>query len=102
MPKAQEMPGQAPVTPPAPDDVPTLSVVLPNYNHGKLIEQAVTALLAQERTPDEIIIVDDASTDDTLRVIERLASAAPTIRVIASRVNEGTTAALARGLAACH
>jgi glycosyltransferase involved in cell wall biosynthesis len=83
-------------------DAPTLSVVLPNYNHGKLISRAVTALLAQERAPDEIVIVDDGSTDDSLRVIETLAARSPSIRLIANRTNQGATAALAGGLAACR
>jgi glycosyltransferase involved in cell wall biosynthesis len=102
MQKAQETaPGNLDVVHPTPADPPTLSAVLPNYNHGKLISRAVTALLAQERPPDEIVIVDDGSTDDSLRVIEALAAGTKAIRVIANRTNEGATAALARGLDAC-
>ena len=40
-----------------------LSVVLPNYNHGHLLARAVEALRRQELQPDEIILIDDASTD---------------------------------------
>ncbi len=83
-------------------DAPTLSVVLPNYNHGKLISRAVTALLAQERLPDEIVIIDDGSTDDSLGVIEALAARSANIRLITNRTNQGATAALASGLAACR
>ena len=83
-------------------DAPTLSVVLPNYNHGKLISRAVTALLAQERVPDEIVIIDDGSTDDSLGVIEALAARSANIRLITNRTNQGATAALASGLAACR
>ena len=103
MQKAQETPpGKLDVVRPTPADPPTLSVVLPNYNHGKLISRAVTALLAQERVPDEIVIVDDGSTDDSLQVIASLVAGSQAIRVIANRTNEGATAALARGLAACR
>jgi glycosyltransferase involved in cell wall biosynthesis len=103
MQKAQETtPGYLDVVRPAPGEPPALSVVLPNYNHGKLISRAVAALLAQERVPDEIVIVDDGSTDDSLRVIEALAAGTKAIRVIASQTNEGATAALARGLDACR
>ena len=84
------------------DGPPTLSVVLPNYNHGRLIARAVTALLAQERPPDEIVIVDDGSTDDSLQVIKSLAAGSSIIRVLANPTNEGATAALSRGLAACR
>jgi glycosyltransferase involved in cell wall biosynthesis len=95
-------PGNVGLTRPEPRDAPILSVVLPNYNHGSLISRAVTALLAQERVPDEIVIVDDGSTDDSLQVIESLAAGSKAIRVIANRTNEGATAALSRGLAACQ
>ena len=52
---------------------PTLSVVLPNYNHAKFIGRALAALLGQERAADEIIVIDDGSTDDSVAVIERIA-----------------------------
>jgi glycosyltransferase involved in cell wall biosynthesis len=77
---------------------PTLSVILPNYNHGKLIARAITALLAQERPPDEIVVVDDGSTDDSVSVIRSLAAGSSIIRLITSTVNQGATAALSRGL----
>jgi glycosyltransferase involved in cell wall biosynthesis len=77
---------------------PTLSVILPNYNHGKLIARAITALLAQERPPDEIVVVDDGSTDNSVQVIRALAAGSSVIRLIASAVNEGVTTALSRGL----
>ena len=77
---------------------PTLSVILPNYNHGKLIARAITALLAQERPPDEIVVVDDGSTDDSVKVIRSLAAGSSAIQLITNAVNEGVTAALSRGL----
>jgi glycosyltransferase involved in cell wall biosynthesis len=77
---------------------PTLSVVLPNYNHAQCVGRAITALLAQERPADEIIIVDDGSTDDSMRVIETFAAAAPAIRVLANARNQGVIPALQRGL----
>jgi glycosyltransferase involved in cell wall biosynthesis len=101
MPQTSEITTESGETPVArPPSQPTLSVILPNYNHGRLIARAVTALLAQERMPDEIIVVDDGSTDDSLRVIEALAAGSSIIRVLASPTNEGAPAALSRGLAA--
>src|SRR5258707_12471256 len=66
---------------------PTLSVVLPNYNHARFIGRALAALLGQERAADEIIVIDDGSTDDSVAVIERIAAAAPTIRLLRSPSN---------------
>lgn len=79
---------------------PTLSVVLPNYNHGDVIARALEALLGQERSPDEIVVVDDASTDDSREVIARFAAKSASIRVLLNESNQGVIAALIRGLEA--
>src|SRR6266705_1267642 len=68
-------------------DAPTLSVVLPNYNHARLIPRALEALLAQDPAPDEIILVDDASTDDSLDVIASFVERHPALRVIVNPSN---------------
>jgi glycosyltransferase involved in cell wall biosynthesis len=95
-------PAQAEATCPPLAGQPTLSVVLPNYNHGRLIARAITALLAQDRAPDEIVIIDDGSTDDSLDVIKSLAAGSSIVRVLANPTNEGVPAALSRGLAICR
>ena len=79
---------------------PTLSVVLPNYNHGDVIARALEALLHQERRPDEIVVVDDGSTDDSRDVIARFAARSASIRVLVNEQNQGVIAALIRGLEA--
>jgi glycosyltransferase involved in cell wall biosynthesis len=77
---------------------PTLSVVLPNYNHATLVGRALAALLRQERAADEIIVIDDGSTDDSVAVIERIAATAPAVRLLRNPSNIGVIAALQRGL----
>ena len=47
-----------------------LSVVLPNFNHGELLPRALGALLDQTPAAKEIIVVDDGSTDDSVKIIE--------------------------------
>jgi glycosyltransferase involved in cell wall biosynthesis len=81
---------------------PALSVVLPNYNHAKFVGRALAALLSQERAADEIIVIDDGSTDDSVAVIERLAAAAPAIRLLRNPSNVGVIATLQRGLEAAR
>jgi glycosyltransferase involved in cell wall biosynthesis len=69
----------------------TVSVVLPTYNRARYLGEAIDSLLAQTRPPDEIIVVDDHSTDETGQVLDRYAGC---IRLIRKEKNEGTPAAL--------
>lgn len=77
----------------------TLSAVIPNYNHGALIGHAIRAMAEQERPPDEIIVIDDASTDNSLSVLNEIAAETPMLRVVSLAENGGAIAALNRGLA---
>jgi glycosyltransferase involved in cell wall biosynthesis len=51
----------------------TISVVIPAYNGARYIEQAILSVLAQERRPDEILVYNDGSTDETLAICRRYA-----------------------------
>ncbi len=75
-----------------------ISVVLPNFNHGKLLLRAIAALMAQTPPPAEVIIVNDASTDDSLAIISRLQAEFPSIRLIDHKQNNGTVAGMNEGL----
>jgi glycosyltransferase involved in cell wall biosynthesis len=46
----------------------TLSVVIPSYNDAAMLRECLRALAAQTRQPDELIVVDNGSTDDTAEV----------------------------------
>jgi glycosyltransferase involved in cell wall biosynthesis len=54
-----------------------VSVVVPCYNYGNYLLEAVQSLLSQTYPPDEILISDDASTDDTPIISEHARSLAP-------------------------
>ena len=75
---------------------PRIAAVVPTYDRGALVVRAVESVLAQTRPADEIVVVDDGSTDDTL---ERLATLpADRVRVV-SQANAGAAAARNRGVA---
>ena len=78
--------------------IPTLTVVLPNYNHAPYLGRALDALLSQERPAEEIIVVDDCSTDGSQDIVKRYAEQHPSVRLLANLKNEGVIATLSRGL----
>jgi glycosyltransferase involved in cell wall biosynthesis len=70
----------------------TISVILPAYNAGKYIGEALQSILVQTIPVDEIIVVDDGSTDNTKEVV----SSFP-VRYL-YQTNKGTAAALNAGI----
>jgi len=74
---------------------PTVSVVMPAYNRDRTIARAIESVRAQTHTAWELLIVDDGSTDDTLRVIESFAD--PRIRLF-QQSHRGVSAARNTGL----
>jgi glycosyltransferase involved in cell wall biosynthesis len=76
-----------------------ISVVIPNFNHAERLPRALRALLRQIPAPDEIIVVDDASTDGSIGVIESFQRDYGIIRLVRHASNRGAPAALNTGLA---
>lgn len=67
-----------------------VSVIVPTYNGARYIGDALRSLYAQTLLPDEIVVVDDCSTDGTLRVIEDLIPSSPVaVRTIRLKQNSG-------------
>lgn len=73
---------------------PRITAVVPTYNRGPLIARAIESMLGQTRPPDEIVIVDDGSSDDTA---ERLQVYGERIRYV-RQDNAGGSAARNRGV----
>ena len=75
--------------------------MLPNYNHARYLPAALDALLAQSRPPDQVIVVDDGSTDESVAIAEKYASLHGSVTLLKSGHN-GAVPALVRGLEAAR
>jgi glycosyltransferase involved in cell wall biosynthesis len=68
-----------------------IDVVMANFNHAKSIGDSINALNKQTLKPQKIIIVDDASTDDSLKVIGKLQEKHTNIQLVQNTQNLGAT-----------
>lgn len=69
-----------------------VSVVIPNYNNARYVGRAVYSCLRQAG-PKEIVIVDDASTDDSKQVIQKLSESHSEVRCLRLEKNSGVARA---------
>lgn len=73
---------------------PSVSVIIPTYNRAHCVGDAIDSVLSQAPPPDQVIVIDDGSTDDTMKV---LASYGDRITII-EQANGGAGAARTAGL----
>ncbi len=89
-------------SPPATQRRVQLTVIVPNYNHANYLEQRLASIREQTCPPDEIILLDDASTDGSTALLDAFAKRDPVpgrTRIIHNSKNSGSPfAQWARGL----
>jgi glycosyltransferase involved in cell wall biosynthesis len=86
-----------PAAPPAADPAAAaVSVAMASYNGLRYIDRQVASILASLRAGDELVVVDDASTDGTLEWLRRIAD--PRVRIEANRSNLGVRRSFERAL----
>jgi len=82
------------------DSQPEISIVIPCFNAAGLLPRAVASVVEQGVAAVEIIVVDDASVDDTVEVAQALAARHPGIVILRQKINAGPAAARNAGLLA--
>lgn len=76
----------------------TLAVVIPNYNDSRFLSDCLNSILNQKVYPDQIIFVDDQSTDDSLKKARLMLQHVPGAKIVETQSNVGTMGALNEGL----
>ena len=74
-----------------------VAVVIPNHDGMEILPDCLDAVLGQDVLPDEVVVVDDASRDDSRGMLARRY---PDVRVVALATNRGFAGAANRGVAA--
>src|SRR5260370_19546812 len=73
-----------------------IACVIPSYNHARYVQEAIESVLRQSLPPDRLIIIDDGSSDESVKRIRTFND--QKIQLI-EQENQGAHAALNRGLA---
>jgi len=70
--------------------MPTVSVIVPNYNHARYLRQRIDSVLEQTYQDFEVILLDDCSTDNSLSIIDQYRGD-PRVRIELNDKNSGST-----------
>lgn len=70
--------------------MPKVSIIIPSYNHGRFLEKRIQSILEQSFQDFEVIILDDASTDNSREIIEKYRSHPKFVHVEFNEKNTGS------------
>jgi len=81
-------------------ELPPISILVPAYNEGIVLERALTSLMQLEYPHFEVLVIDDGSTDDTLEIAARWeGQRGPGLFRVITKPNGGKASALNAGIA---
>ena len=81
----------------------TISIALCTYNGSAYLCDQLHSLAAQSRQPDELVICDDCSQDETVSLLHEFAANAPfSVRIIVNEINLGTAENFAQAINLCQ
>lgn len=68
-----------------------LTVIVPNYNNAFFLQQCIESIYKQTVLPEEVIVVDDCSTDNSIDVLKKLSKKFVSLKVVILDKNEGVS-----------
>ena len=69
--------------------IPLLTVLMPVYNAEKFLAESINSILSQTYSEFELLILDDASTDNSLKIIKTYAKEDKRIKILVNKTNQG-------------
>lgn len=78
---------------------PEVFVFVPSYNHAPFIERCLQSIIKQTLKPNKLLVIDDGSRDDSVRIIERVLKDCPFPSQLIARENRGLCRTLNEGFA---
>jgi alpha-1,3-rhamnosyltransferase len=79
--------------------IPSVSVLVPSYNHAPFIERTLRSIFKQSLQPKKLIVIDDGSKDESITVIERVLADCTFENELIVQENKGLSATLNEGFA---
>src|SRR5437763_17010761 len=78
------------------------SVAMCTHNGAPFVEEQLKSISSQSRLPDEVIVCDDCSHDETARIVERFSEVAPfPLRLIVNSTNFGVVKNFEQAISLC-
>ena len=68
-----------------------VSIIVPNYNHSRYLHRRLDCILNQTFTDFECILLDDASTDNSVEILEQYVNRDSRFKLFINQVNSGST-----------
>lgn len=75
--------------------IPSVSIIITNYNYGHYIERCIRSCLNQKHIDCEVVVVDDCSTDNSVEIISKFSD---DVVFLSTRVNSGVAVAANLGI----